>query len=251
MSIAMLPEAEKDSEKSAIQSIERVGQILSLFDQATPTLSVAVVSERLGLNRTTAHRYLLSLQNSGFLDRENAPGPILDQLSAFISGRRRVLSLAPPVMRELSEQTGATVVMSLLGRTSPVVALVEESAVRSILVTVRVGTILSATSAQSRVLVAFQSDQPAIPRHLRAMSPQAARAENSELAKVRKERVGWGDLEHLGLAVVAAPVFGADDVEAAIALIGTATMLRHSSASASLVNELQSAANHLSSLVGG
>ncbi|MES2170317.1 MAG: helix-turn-helix domain-containing protein [Actinomycetota bacterium] len=247
MSIATFP----DSEKSAIQSIERVGQILSLFDHDTHTLSVAVVAERLGLNRTTAHRYLLSLQNSGFLDRENGPGPILDQLSAFIAGRRKVLTLAQPIMRELSDETGMTVVMSVLGRTSPVVALVEESAARAILVTVRVGTILAPTSAQSRVLVAFQSDQSAISRHVEGMSEAESRAENAELTRVRKERVAWADLDHLGLAALAAPVFGGRDVQAAMALIGTATMLRHSPATDSLVAELTSAAMQLSKRVGG
>ncbi len=244
---AVAPEADK----GAIQSIERAGQILSLFDQDTLNLSVAAVAERLGLNRTTAHRSLLSLQSSGFLDKTNAPGPILAQLSAFISGRRRVLSLAPPIMRELSDKTQMTVVMSLLGRSGPVVALVEEAAVGTILVTVRVGTVLAPKSSQSRVLVAFQSEESAIRRHLEGMTEAEARAEEIELGKVRKDRLGWADLGHLGLAAVAAPVFGSRDVKAAIALIGTAKMLPTSDKSVKLVQDLQAAAIQLSKLVGG
>ncbi|MCU1420415.1 MAG: hypothetical protein JWN36_66 [Microbacteriaceae bacterium] len=246
-----LPSLATETEKGAIQSIERAGQILALFDQDTLNLSVAIVSERLGLNRTTAHRYLLSLQSSGFLDKTNAPGPILDQLSAFISGRRKVLNLAPPIMRELSDATGMTVVMSLLGRSGPVVALVEEAAIGTILVTVRVGTVLAPKSAQSRVLIAFQSDQSVIARHIAGMTESEARAEEAELARVRRDRFGWADLGHLGLAAIAAPIFGSRDVQAAIALIGTARMLPTSDRSAPLVQELRSAAEELSKLVGG
>ncbi|WP_187270701.1 IclR family transcriptional regulator [Lacisediminihabitans profunda] len=246
-----VPEPVSETDKGAIQSIERAGQILSLFDQDTLNLSVATVAERLGLNRTTAHRYLLSLQSSGFLDKTNAPGPILDQLSAFISGRRKVLSLAPPIMRELSDKTQMTVVMSLLGRSGPVVALVEEAAVGTILVTVRVGTVLAPKSAQSRVLVAFQSEQSVISQHLSGMTEVEARMEEVELGKVRRDRLGWADLGHLGLAAVAAPVFGSRNVQAAIALIGTAKMLPTSDNSVPLARDLQTAAAQLSKLVGG
>lgn len=239
-----------DLDRSAIQSIDRAGQILSLFDQDTLTLSVAAVSERLGLNRTTAHRYLQSLQSTGFLDKSNAPGPILDQLSAFISGRRKVLSLAPPIMRELSDSTHMTVVLSVLGRSGAVVTLVEEAAIGTILVTVRVGTVLAPKSAQSRVLVSFQSDPTAIARHLASIPETESRTEQAELAKVRRERIGWADLGHLGLAAVAAPIFGSRDVQAAMALIGTAKMLPTSDKSADLVRQLQAAAGTLSKLVG-
>jgi DNA-binding IclR family transcriptional regulator len=245
------PSLATDTEKGAIQSIERAGQILSLFDQDTLNLSVAIVSERLGLNRTTAHRYLLSLQSSAFLDKTNGPGPILDQLSAFISSRRKVLSLAPAIMRELSDKTQMTVVMSLLGRSGPVVALVEEAAVGTIVVTVRVGTVLEPKSSQSRVLVAFQSEQTAIAQHLAGMSESEAKAEEAELAKVRRDRIGWADLSHLGLAAVAAPIFGSRDVKAAMAFIGTAKMLPSSEKSGPLVEDLKAAAAKLSKLVGG
>lgn len=244
------PTARGDLDKGAIQSIDRAGQILSLFDQDTLNLSVAIVSERLGLNRTTAHRYLQSLQSSGFLDKTNAPGPILDQLAAFISGRRKVLTMAPPIMRELSDRTGLTVVMSLLGRTGPVVALVEDAPTGTILVTVRVGTVLAAKSAQSRALIAFQTDSTAVARHLAEMPEVEARAEQAALAKVRRERIAWADLGNLGLAAVAAPIFGSRDVQAAMALIGTSKMLPADDRSVELVGALHEAAESLSRLVG-
>src|SRR5690554_4677475 len=91
------PPAEVD--KGAIQSIERAAMVLSLFDRQTSALSPVIVADRLGLNRTTAHRYLQSLQSSGFLDETYGPGPLLDQLAAFISGRQQILAIAPAIMR--------------------------------------------------------------------------------------------------------------------------------------------------------
>ena len=115
------------SERGSIQSIDRAANVLSLFDQNTRTLTAALVSERLGLNRTTAHRYLQSLQSSGFLDGSYGLGPLVDQLSALLAGRQQLLGLAPAIMRQLSDHTGLTCVLSFLGRTGAVVTLVEEA----------------------------------------------------------------------------------------------------------------------------
>jgi len=244
-------ETTAEPEKSAIQSVERVSQILSLFDQATPRLSVAMVSERVGLNRTTAHRYLLSLQSSGFLDRTNAPGPVLDQLSTVISARKKVLAFAPGIMRELSDATRMTVALSILGRTGPIIALVEEAAAGAAFVSVRTGSILTASSAQSRVLVAFQSDQSAIERHLSNLSDAAARAESQELARVRKQRLARAEVAGTGLAAIAAPVFGGSDVEAAIAVLGTSAAVPPLEQPSPVSDAVRTAAARLSTMVGG
>src|SRR3954469_14852648 len=99
-----------DTAKDTIQSIERAAMVLALFDQNTRTLSPTLVSERLGLNRTTTHRYLLSLQASGFLNASYGPGPLVDQLSGLVSSRQQILSLAPTMLRQLSDRTGLTAV---------------------------------------------------------------------------------------------------------------------------------------------
>ncbi len=239
-----------DSDRATIQSIDRASDILALLDHDTQLLTVGVVSERLGLNRTTAHRYLQSLQRAGFLDGSYGPGPLLEQLAALISGRRKVLSLAPAIMRRLSDDTGVTVVLSVLGQSGPVVALVEESVTSRLLVTVRVGTVLAPEAAQTRVLLAYQSDPAVVERYLVADEPDQRRRRLDELAKIRRAGVGWADLGHLGLAAIAAPVFGSRDIQAAIALISTEKMLPPTARSAEAVHGLRQAAQQLSRLVG-
>lgn len=244
-----IPTGTPEAERGSIQSIERAAMVLSLFDQDTRVLTPAVVSERLGFNCTTAHRYLQSLSVSGFLSVGHGPGPLLDQLSGLVSERQQMLTLAPSVMRQLSDRTGLTTVLSFLGRSGAVVTLVEEAHEGTIILTVRVGTMLELKAAQSRVLLGFQADPSVVAKLHAALAPGEARAEQLEFAKVRRDRIGWGDLGRVGLASVAAPIFGGRDVQAAIALIGTTAMLSPSGgSSAGRVELLQAAAESLSTI---
>src|SRR5690606_6176984 len=137
----MVSTPEPDAEdRGPIQSIDRAAAVLGLFDENTRTLTASLVASRLGLNRTTAHRYLNALQGAGFLSAGNGPGPLIDQLSALVSTRQQITTLAPPILRRLSDRTGLSTALSFLGRTGAVVTLVEEAAEGTIILTVRIGT---------------------------------------------------------------------------------------------------------------
>jgi len=237
------------ADRGAIQSIERAAMVLALFDQHTRALTPALVADRLGLNRTTAHRYLQSLQASGFLNPAYGPGPLVDQLSSLVSTRQQILSLAPTVMRQLADRSGLTSVLSFLGRSGAVVSIVEEANAGTIVLTVRVGTVLELKAAQSRVLLAFQSDPNVVSRMHAGLNGIEARQEQAQLSLVRRDRVAWADLGRVGLASVAVPVFGSSDVQAAMAVLGTTTMLPPSELSSTPVQLLREAADQLSSLV--
>ncbi|MCC9177870.1 IclR family transcriptional regulator [Arthrobacter sp. zg-Y750] len=237
------------SDRGAIQTIERAAMILALFDQHTRALSPALVAERLGLNRTTAHRYLHSLQASGFLGQAYGPGPLIDQLSSLVSARQQILAVAPAILRKLSDQSGLTAVLSFLGRTGAVVSHVEEANAGTIVLTVRAGTVLELKAAQSRILLAFQSDPGVITRMHAALSGVEAHQEQAELSLARRNRVAWADLDRAGLASVAAPVFGSRDIQAAIAVLGTTAMLSSSGPSSHRVDLLRGAAQQISSMV--
>lgn len=243
---------EPDADRTPIQAIDRAANVLSLLDQDTRTLTASLVAERLGLNRTTAHRYLQALMRAGFLSSTAGPGPLLDQLSALVSVRQQVLTLAPAVMRQLADSTGLTTVLSFLGRTGAVVTLVEEPQQGTILLTVRVGTVLETKAAQTRVLLAFRSDPAVVTRAHAGLTDAEAAEERAALHRVRQHRVAWADLHRAGLASVAVPVFATYDVQAAMALIGTTTMLNRSDqTSAERVQALQDAATGLGSVLAG
>ncbi|WP_432828885.1 helix-turn-helix domain-containing protein [Dactylosporangium sp. CA-092794] len=241
--------AEADADRATIQSIDRAANVLALLDQDTRRLTPALVAERLGLNRTTAHRYLQSLQRAGFLNASFGPGPLLDQLSALAPERRQILMSAPAIMRQLSDATGLTAVLSLLGRTGAVVTLVEEANQSAIVITVRVGTVLGFEAAQTRVLLAFQSDPAAVTRAHATLNAAQAAAEREALRGVRRHRIAWADLDGAGFTSVAVPVLTTHDVRAAMALLGTTATLSPSGPSTDHVRALERAAQTLGSMV--
>ncbi|WP_213450558.1 IclR family transcriptional regulator [Rhizomonospora bruguierae] len=245
------PPVTLDPDRTEIQSIERAANVLALLNQDTRSLTAALVAERLGMNRTTARRYLQSLQRAGFLSTSFGPGPLLDQLSALVSVRQQVLTFAPAIMRHLSDATGLTTVLSFLGRSGAVVTLVEEAWEGTIILTVRVGTVLELKAAQTRVLLAFQTDPAAVTRAHATLSPAEAAKEREVLAGVRRHRIAWAALlDREGLASAAVPVFAANEVQAAMALLGTTTML-NADHGGERVEALERAAHTLSSMLAG
>jgi DNA-binding IclR family transcriptional regulator len=239
-----------DGRSSIIQSIERAASVLALLDQDTRSLSPALVAERLGLNRSTAHRYLMSLQHAGFLGPNLGPGPLLDQLSALVSTRQQILGLAPEIMRQVADETGLTTTLSFLGPTGAVVTLVEETHRGTVVLTVRVGTVLELRAAQTRVLLAFQLDHSAASRAHASLTAAEAKAEQRVLTRVRRQRLAWADLGREGLASVAVPIFNGPDVPAAMGMLGTSVHLDPADPTSSRIQVLQAAARELSSLIG-
>jgi DNA-binding IclR family transcriptional regulator len=231
-----------------IQSIGRAANILALLDHDTRRLTPTLVAERLGLNRITAYRYLQSLQLAGLLSVSFGPGPLVDQLSALVSVRQQVLTVAPPILRRLSDVTGLTTVLSVLGRSSAVVTLVEEASHGTIVLTVRVGTVLDVKAAQSRVLLAFEADPAVLARAYESLPAAEAAAERDLLATVRRRRIAWADLGREGFASAAVPVFAGSSVPAAMGLLGTTTTLEPSVQS-SEIQALELAAHNLSMLI--
>jgi len=213
-----------------IQAVSRAGQILALFRPEASALSSTEIADRLGLNRTTGYRYCMSLVGAGLLERrstgEFAPGPLLMQLGALALGRRDVVSIAPPYMRELSRRTGVTTVLGLWGVTGAVVSRVEEDSGSGLFVTVRVGTQLALDTAQSHLFLAFNNDQLQVERLL-AHLPQADRANlEKKIALAREARFSSHEgTGQSGISVIAAPIFADYGICAALALLGTSKRL--------------------------
>ena len=214
-----------DGPGSDIQAVARVGQICALFGPDTTELTAADVSERLGLNRTTAYRYCVSMATAGILDRGSAKGTfalgeLMLRLGIQAMKRRPVVDLAPPHLARLSEATRMTAVLSLWSSRGPLVTLVEEDRTRPAIVTVRPGTVLDRTAAQARVFLAHQPDH----RGLDLLAEGASPTERAELeaAIYTARRTGYSITELPGgVIAAAAPVFGGDGIAATVGLLGT------------------------------
>lgn len=237
-----------------IQSVSRVGQILGLFGPHTTELTAVDVAERLGLNRTTAYRYCASLVTAGILERGRrrgsfALGGLMLQIGIQALGRRRVVDIAPPYLRELAAAAGTTAVLSIWAGRGAVVALAQEDASRTVVVTVRPGTKLETTSSQVRVFLAHLDDDELVRRVLDELpAPDRADVEAS-MYSVR--RSGWAFVALPdGLFALAAPVFDEFGISATLALLG-ADQLSDPVARGPIITRLTEIAASLSDELGG
>lgn len=214
-----------------IQAVHRVAEILRLFTLVNPRLTVAEAAARVGLNRTTLHRYFTSMVLDEILERapDDAtvymPGRLMLQLGAVAQGQRRVLDVAPRHMDALSVDTGLTVVLSLWGASGPVVSLVSEAGTHPILITVRIGSTLGPDSAQTRLFVALSADKERFERYLGRI-PEEERAKlDRHLPRCRSRGLTRIRIPAIDGVVLAAAVFDEHDVAATVALVGTTSSL--------------------------
>lgn len=209
---------------SDIQAVARVGQICSLFGPNTIELTAADVAERLHLNRTTAYRYCASLVAAGILERGPRRGTfvlggLMLQLGIHALSRRQIVDIAPRHLADLGAAVRMTAVLSLWGARGPVVALVEEDTSRTAVVTVRAGSQLDATAAQTRVFLGHLADERAID----GLTEGASTAQRVELeaAIYTARRAGYCIASQSGgVFTVAAPVFDELGIAATVGLIG-------------------------------
>ncbi len=211
-----------------IQAVSRTAQILSLFAPDSPVLSVADATRRLGMNRTTVHRYFSSMISSGLLERVDdsslvRPGRSVLQLGSFALSQRRIMQLAPAYLRELALDVKVSTVLSLWGTSGPVVSIVEE-ADHATLVTVRVGSQLSLDSSQAKIFLAFLPDQFHAER-LTGGLPEPQRTQTRNQIQAVRERGMTSSVNHRGICIIAGPVFAASGLCAALAAVGTERML--------------------------
>lgn len=240
---------------SDIQAVGRVAAILELFGPHRPMVTVAEGAKLLGLNRTTISRYFSSLVSAGLLERNPdqptafEPAQTLLQLGAFALGRRDVVSVAPTVMRELSNTTRLASVLSIWGVSGPVVVHTEQHLQWGAQVTVRTGTQLPLKSAQAVVFLAYSKDPLSTGRLLATLDAEEADWLRDRVTDAQHEGLSRRKAAN-GITAIAAPVFDLGGVCASIALLGTAETLPTDTDSRE-VELLRSAAADLTTTLGG
>jgi IclR family pca regulon transcriptional regulator len=101
------------------QSLERGLAILSSFRSAQPLLGVSDLSRRVGLSRSTTHRYVATLAALGYLQqdvdtRKYRLGPRVLDLGFSAINSMELRHISAPYLKALSEKTGRTVNMAVL-----------------------------------------------------------------------------------------------------------------------------------------
>lgn len=107
------------SAMQGMQSLERAMLTLRVVAQSGPLgAKLADVSEATGLSRSTAHRFLGALTQTGMLDQDAASGAYylgmeLSYFGAIAANRFGQVDVAHPSLTRLTELTGDTVYMSV------------------------------------------------------------------------------------------------------------------------------------------
>lgn len=218
--------AKTPEEKGApvIQAVERAAVILSAFTPARPRLSLNEITAVLGTSKATAHRYTKALREVNLLRYDPTEtvyslGPQVLTLAAAARSGLPVIKLAEPLMEQLLREVQETVVLSVWDGESPIVVASNDNTDHVARVAVRLGARLSPTaSAQGRVFCAFLPDEevPMLRREIQS-DPEFA----AELVRIRESGVSVKSPVVNGLRTLAAPVFQADHVVAALAVVAT------------------------------
>ncbi|WP_329377215.1 IclR family transcriptional regulator [Streptomyces sp. NBC_01716] len=209
-----------ESSTGDIQVIARAVQVLRLLS-GSETIDLATAAQELGVGKSTAHRYLASMENHGLLQRRDRTsyefGALLAELGTTALSRLGVIDLARPIMEEISVHVRHTVVLGIWNGHAPVVAQVCEDSGRTAHVSIRVGSVLRRSTAQSVVFRAFRDES----FHRFRPGAQLADATEDELAEVRRTGIAVRASVDEGVRAVATPVRDANGlVVATLAVVG-------------------------------
>jgi IclR family pca regulon transcriptional regulator len=212
-----------DDSAASSQSLERGLAILATFSPDRPALGISELAQRLGLTRSTTHRYVATLARLGYLyqdepTRKYRLGIRALDLGFAVLGSLELREIAAPHLQRLSATTGHTSNLAIRDDTD--VILIDRIRGRPgryhhLEFTLHVGSrIPSYCSATGKALLAFLP-QPdlndlldrieLLPRGPRAVGSRAALM--AELGQVRRTGVAINDEElESGLRSIAVPI---------------------------------------------
>lgn len=201
-----------------IQVIARTTQLLRLLT-ISDSIDVVSAARALGIGRSSAHRYLVSMERHGLLVRRGRAsyetGTLMTQLGAAALARNGVVRVARPLMDALRDEVQQTITLALWNGATAVVAHVAEDTTRTAHVSVRVGRALRAEAAQTVIFSA-----------LLAGATTRAAAGSPELEEVRRSGVAVRESREDGVRAVAVPILDpSGTVLATLAAVGVAQLV--------------------------
>ena len=215
--LTRMPVAAERSPRRGNSTADRAIDILLLFDDKRLSLSVEEITEGLKTHRSTTYRYLQSLLSYALLEEDLSGGYRLGsrvlQLARLCRRGTGLTEVALPVMRELAQETGETVLLTrLFGNQVICVERVDRSD-QPVRIVYERGQVLPLTShmgASARILLAHLSSD-AQRLLLQGVPGLPLAATLRELAQIRQAGyvVAGPDAETY-VRGIAAPVFGAE-----------------------------------------
>ena len=222
----------------SIRAVDRALDILLCFTRQTPRLSMTQIAERAGMNKSTVHRFLGTLEKKRFLQRDPSTG--LYQLGirvleiAYITLEHNDLrQLASPCLHRLNEQYRETITLSVLDGADIVFLDVIESPQRVKLAASTGQRLPAFATAAGKVLLAHLPDErvrSVLKQGMQVFTPATLQSIDvfmSEIRQIRQAGFAISEQEYEdGINAVAAPILDANGVMvAAITVAGPAYRL--------------------------
>lgn len=209
-----------DTGKDFVRSVERAFQVVRAFGRDSPSLTLSEVSQRTGLTRASARRFLLTLESLGYVGLEGRRyclrPKVLDLGFAYLSSVPTfeiVESHMEAMVQQIQESSSASVLDG-----TDIIYTVRVPTKRIMSIQIEVGTRLPAyATSMGRVLLASlakdQLDQYFEVAKLERLTP-ATVADEAQLRAVLGEvrRQGWCMLDQeleVGVRSVAVPLHDA------------------------------------------
>lgn len=226
-----------DSQGSAVQSVDRVLDILELLGRSNNEMGVQDIGKAVGLAKGTAHRLLSTLTSRGYVRQDPGSRRYTLGLKSFLlasDARQWLGPMARPFLTELMEVSRETTNLAGLEKTS-IIYLEQVAAPRMVQTFIRPGNHAPIhTTGSGKVLLAYHPEEVAEAILRRTDLPHFTpntitdfEQFKTELGRVRHQGYAT-DLEETeeGIRALAAPVFSLDGkVLAAVSVAGPAGRL--------------------------
>ncbi len=155
----------KKREEYHVRSVQRALQILDCFSDQEPYLGVSEISQKLCIHKSTIHALLITMEDEGFVAKDEAKNKYLltyklFKLGNIVSEHISIKSVAIPYMTALCKQTNESVALNVREDGKRLVLAVVENP-QPVRLFVRAGQQLALhSSAAGKVLLAaMQPDQ--------------------------------------------------------------------------------------------
>ncbi len=205
----------------SVRAVERALAVLACFNNQTPELTLTQISERIGINKSTVHRLLATLERNHFLERDSQtgiyrPGIRLLQLAHLALENNDLRRIADPFLRQLCDLHRENVNLSFLDGTDVVYLDVIESPQRVKLAAVTGQRLPAFSTASGKAILAFLPEEivqqllaRGIPQYTqRTLTSPSDLMEDFVRARERGFAISEQEFED-GINAIAAPIFNA------------------------------------------
>ena len=221
-----------------IRAVDRALDILLCFTRQTPRLTMTEIADQVGMNKSTVHRLLGTLEKKRFLQRDPSTGYYqlglhILQMARLTLESNDLRNRAAPFLRRLCEQHRETITLSVLDGSDVVFLDVVESPQRVKLAASTGQRLPAFATAAGKAILAFLPDDAARKVVERGMQKYTLQTIHSPeiffegLYMERKQGFSISEQEYEeGINAVAAPILDSNEKPiAAIAVTGPAYRL--------------------------